>query len=71
MNNTADILLDEGTGNDQYGYSVSSTGDVNADGYGDLIIGASTLTQRRCIYLFRWRDHRKQSGCFHLRGSEL
>ena len=52
MNNTADILLDEGTGNDQYGYSVSSAGDVNADGYGDLIIGAYNFDSKGAAYIY-------------------
>ena len=39
-NNVADITM-EGTGtNDRFGYAVSSAGDVNGDGYSDVIVGA-------------------------------
>ncbi|MFZ1322958.1 MAG: FG-GAP-like repeat-containing protein [Ignavibacteria bacterium] len=40
MNNTADVILTGSAFSDQFGYSVSSAGDVNGDGYSDLIIGA-------------------------------
>ena len=34
------LLFYGGTANDQSGYSVSAAGDVNKDGYADIIIGA-------------------------------
>ena len=40
MDNTADIILAGAAGGDQFGWSVSIAGDVNADGYTDVIIGA-------------------------------
>ncbi len=40
MDNTADVTFSGGTNNDGLGYSVSSAGDVNGDGYNDVIVGA-------------------------------
>jgi len=40
MNNTADIILTTAAVNDWFGYSVSTAGDVNGDGYIDVIVGA-------------------------------
>lgn len=53
MNNVADVTMTGETGGDAFGFSVSSAGDVNADGYSDVIVGAtgySSNTGR--IYLF-------------------
>jgi hypothetical protein len=36
----ADLILDDGTGEDQYGFSVAGIGDVNDDGYDDVAVGS-------------------------------
>lgn len=41
LNNTADIILSGFLGNDNFGTSVSIAGDVNADGYSDIIVGST------------------------------
>jgi len=40
MNNIADVVLNGESIGNYFGFSVSSTGDVNSDGYSDLIVGA-------------------------------
>jgi len=40
MNNVADLLFIGAGSGSSFGYSVSSAGDMNADGYSDIIIGA-------------------------------
>ncbi|MBK8552193.1 MAG: FG-GAP repeat protein [Ignavibacteria bacterium] len=40
MNNIADVTLTGVAANDFFGYSVSESGDVNADGYSDVLVGA-------------------------------
>jgi hypothetical protein len=40
MDTTADVILLDGSFNYKFGYSVSSAGDVNGDGYDDVIVGA-------------------------------
>ncbi|MBK6774254.1 MAG: FG-GAP repeat protein [Ignavibacteria bacterium] len=40
MNNAADIIMTGEASGDNFGYSVSSAGDVNNDGYSDVVVGA-------------------------------
>jgi hypothetical protein len=40
MDNIADVTLTGEAAGDYFGYSVSSAGDVNGDGYSDVIVGA-------------------------------
>jgi hypothetical protein len=42
---TADIILSDNLGNSRFGCSVASAGDVNNDGYDDVIVGAYNLNK--------------------------
>ncbi|HMQ68348.1 MAG TPA: integrin alpha, partial [Ignavibacteria bacterium] len=53
MNTTADVVMTGASTSNYFGYSVSSAGDVNGDGYSDVIVGAygySSNTGRVYIY---------------------
>jgi len=53
MNNTADVTMTGEATSNNFGYRVSVAGDVNGDGYSDVIVGAngySTNTGR--VYIF-------------------
>jgi hypothetical protein len=45
----ADVTLTGSQGNDEFGVSVSDAGDVNGDGYGDVIVGASEASSQPFI----------------------
>lgn len=47
MNNFADVTMTGEGSSDYFGGSVSTAGDVNGDGYSDIIVGASTYNINR------------------------
>ncbi|MBK8552192.1 MAG: VCBS repeat-containing protein [Ignavibacteria bacterium] len=49
MNNAADVIMSGEVLYDAFGYSVSSAGDVNGDGYSDVIVGAQ-LNNEGAVY---------------------
>ena len=54
MDNLADVIMTGEATNTFFGYSVSTAGDVNGDGYSDVIIGGygySTITGRTYMYI--------------------
>ncbi|MBK6877884.1 MAG: FG-GAP repeat protein [Ignavibacteria bacterium] len=52
MNNSADVTM-TGESNSVFGNSVSTAGDVNRDGYSDVIVGAHTYaSQTGKVYIF-------------------
>jgi len=56
MNNIADVTMTGEAVNNYFGYSVSSAGDVNGDGYSDVIVGAYGYTSYtgRAYIFFGW-----------------
>ena len=55
MNNTADVIMTGEAPSNYFGRSVSTAGDVNGDGYSDVIVGAYGYSSRyrQGIYIFR------------------
>ncbi len=57
MDNTADVILTGESGFDSFGVCVSIAGDVNKDGFSDVIVGATSggfnITGRAYLYLRR------------------
>ena len=47
MNSSADIILTGVSSGDRFGFSVSTAGDVNGDGYSDVIVGAQSYSSGR------------------------
>ena len=53
MNNVADVTMTGETTNNQFGFSVAAAGDMNSDGYSDVIVGANTYNSNTGrAYLF-------------------
>ena len=55
MNNIADITMTGEAANNYFGSSVSTAGDVNGDGYSDVIVGATWIfiIYRQGVYILR------------------
>ncbi|MCP5062882.1 MAG: T9SS type A sorting domain-containing protein [Ignavibacteriae bacterium] len=56
LDSSADVILKGEVDNSNFGYSVSSAGDVNKDGYDDVIIGASQYPPNGKAYIYSGPD---------------
>ena len=54
LNGTNGFKLDGENNNDYSGYSVSAAGDINGDGYADLIIGAMVIRRQVIKVAVMW-----------------
>ncbi|MCX6162123.1 MAG: FG-GAP-like repeat-containing protein [Ignavibacteriae bacterium] len=55
--------------NDQFGFSVSTAGDLNGDGYSDVVIGAYGYSDKKgAVYVFYGSSSGLTSGRFRLEG---
>ncbi|MEO8209255.1 MAG: FG-GAP-like repeat-containing protein, partial [bacterium] len=53
MNNIADVVMDGEAANNYFGSSVSEAGDINGDGYSDVVIGAYGFTTNKGkVYIY-------------------
>ncbi len=52
MDNKSDVIIDGENTNSYFGFPVSSAGDVNNDGYDDIIIGAHKYPANGKIYVY-------------------
>ena len=62
LTNVADVILTGYSLEDKFGNSVSTAGDVNGDGYDDVIVAAyfNDAARNRCrksLYLFWWKQY--------------
>jgi hypothetical protein len=56
MDSIADIVIIGEKTEDYFGYSTAGAGDVNNDGYGDIIIGAYQNDFNGAVYLYQGKD---------------
>lgn len=52
LNPTANTVSESNSANAQFGYSVSTAGDVNGDGFSDVIVGGPNWTGSGRVYVF-------------------
>ncbi len=58
MDNAADVIMTGEATNNNFGNSVSSAGDVNGDGYSDVIVGAYGILQIPAERIYISAEHR-------------
>ncbi|MFH1196951.1 MAG: integrin alpha [bacterium] len=72
MNNGADVTLSGEADSDFFGYSVASAGDVNGDGFDDVVVGAAWNaaggTQRGKVYVYYGGNSMNNSADITLSG---